>query len=81
MATTPVFLPGKSHGQRNLAGYSPWVRRDTTEHTHTHTHTHTQGVHSSRIEKNERDESILSIRISREGNTQSFWWFPFQRLS
>ena len=21
---TPVFLPGKSHGQRNPAGYSPW---------------------------------------------------------
>ena len=21
MATTPVFLPGKSHGQRSLAGY------------------------------------------------------------
>ena len=21
---TPVFLPGKSHGQRNLSGYSPW---------------------------------------------------------
>ena len=21
---TPVFLPGKFHGQRNLAGYSPW---------------------------------------------------------
>ena len=21
---TPVFLPGKSHGQRNLVGYSPW---------------------------------------------------------
>ena len=21
---TPVFLPGESHGQRNLAGYSPW---------------------------------------------------------
>ena len=20
---TPVFLPGKSHGQRSLAGYSP----------------------------------------------------------
>ena len=28
---TPVFLPGKSHGQRCLLGYSPWghrVRRD-----------------------------------------------------
>ena len=21
---TPVFLPGESHGQRNLVGYSPW---------------------------------------------------------
>ena len=23
---TPVFLPGESHGQRSLAGYSPWGR-------------------------------------------------------
>ena len=23
MATTPVFLPGKPHGQRSLVGYSP----------------------------------------------------------
>ena len=22
--TTPVFLPGESHGQRSLVGYSPW---------------------------------------------------------
>ena len=22
-----VFLPGKSHGQRSLAGYSPWGRK------------------------------------------------------
>ena len=21
---TPVFLPGESHGQRSLGGYSPW---------------------------------------------------------
>ena len=21
---TPTFLPGESHGQRSLAGYSPW---------------------------------------------------------
>ena len=30
---TPVFLPGKSHGQRSLAGYSPRGRKesDTTE--------------------------------------------------
>ena len=24
MVTTPVFLPGESHGERSLAGYSPW---------------------------------------------------------
>ena len=24
MQTTPVYLPGKSHGQRSLVGYSPW---------------------------------------------------------
>ena len=30
---TPVFLPGESHGQRSLAGYSPWgcKESDTTE--------------------------------------------------
>ena len=44
---TPVFLPGESHGQRSLVGYSPWgcKESDKTErltHTHTHTHTHTQ---------------------------------------
>ena len=34
---TPVFLPGKSYGQRSLAGYSPWghkeyVMTEVTEH-------------------------------------------------
>ena len=35
---TPVFLPGKSHGQRSLAGYNPWSHResDTTEQLSTH---------------------------------------------
>ena len=37
---TPVFLPGESHGQRSLAGYSPWSRKEpntieATLHTHT----------------------------------------------
>ena len=31
---TPLFLPGKSHGQRSLVGYSPWGsdKSDTTDH-------------------------------------------------
>ena len=39
---TPVFLPGKSHGERSLVGYSPQdcKESDTTKHTHTHMYTH-----------------------------------------
>ena len=35
---TPVFLPGESHGQRSLVGYSPRGRKesDTTERLHFH---------------------------------------------
>ena len=34
--STSVLLPGKSHGQRSLVGYSPWGRKesDTTEPLH-----------------------------------------------
>ena len=28
MGTTPLFLPGEFHGQRSLAGYSPWGRKE-----------------------------------------------------
>ena len=33
MATSPGLLPGESHGQRNLVGYSPWGHKElnTTE--------------------------------------------------
>ena len=36
---TLVFLPGKYHGQKSQAGYSPWDGKelDTTEYTHTNT--------------------------------------------
>ena len=36
---TPIFLPGKFHGQRGLMADSPWRHKesDTTEHAvHTH---------------------------------------------
>ena len=33
---TPVFLPGESHGQRSLVGYSPWGHRVRHDSTHTH---------------------------------------------
>ena len=35
---TPLFLPGKFHGQRSLEGYRPWVHKesDTTQRLSTH---------------------------------------------
>ena len=38
---TPGFLPGESHGQRSLVGYSPWGRKesDMTEQFSTHNYT------------------------------------------
>ena len=59
---TPVFLPGESHGQRGLGGYSPWDCRVGNDnwsnlayaptHPHTHTHTHPQGAQPPPISKN-----------------------------
>ena len=60
MATHCSILPGESHGQRSLMGYSPWGCRVghhlTTEHVraHTHTHAHTQ------VYKNWSGEGFLS---------------------
>ena len=36
MASTPILLPGKSHGWRSLVGCSPWGREesDMTERLH-----------------------------------------------
>ena len=42
-----VFSPGESYGQRRLAGYSPWGRRelDTTEHACAYVYTmHSLGL-------------------------------------
>ena len=48
---TPVFLPGKLHGQRSPVGSSPWgckrvsydlvMKQQLYIYTQTHTHTHT----------------------------------------
>ena len=48
LENTPVFIPGEFHGQRSLAGYSPWdcIESDMTEQL-----THTRNVHILGIEK------------------------------
>ena len=47
MATTPVFLPEESHGQRNLAGFGPWGCKSRTRRSdYTTTTTVCKGVSS-----------------------------------
>ena len=31
-ATHAVFLPGEAQGQRSLAGFSPWSRKESLNH-------------------------------------------------
>ena len=46
MATTPVFWPRESQGQRSLAGYSPWGHEesDTAERLRTAQHCITESL-------------------------------------
>ena len=55
---TPVFLPGKFRGQRNLVGYSLWGRKesDTIEHTRRHKHV-----------KGQEDWRNFPLRVSSRG--------------
>ena len=41
---TPAFLPGESHGQRKLAGYSPWGHKESDETEATWQHAGTDFV-------------------------------------
>ena len=71
----PVFLPGESHGQRSLAGYSPWGHRelDTDEATE-QAHMHVKIITSLSLESLSSPTSFLSIsgfeeaRCREEGN-------------
>ena len=48
----PGFLPGKCHGQRSLAGYSPWNHSRTSEH---------RDVWYLPITNNQRKQQIANI--------------------
>ena len=58
MAITPVFLPGKFHGQKKLESYSPWGRKRVGFDLATKHQVH------SRLEKN---SLLYSRRREREG--------------
>ena len=57
---SPVFLPGKSHEQRSLAGYSPKDLKelDTIKHTGT-----TEGLRLSRTSPTYPAASVKSLQL------------------
>ena len=68
---TTVFLPGKSHRQRSLAGYSPWGCKESdmteaTEHTRMHMHAHT---HTGVVGAEEDHSEKVNFRL--KGNLTS----------
>ena len=46
---TPVFLPGESHGQRSLAGYSPWGHKELGMTAHRYACTSGMGMCRERL--------------------------------
>ena len=69
---TPVFLPGKSHGERSLAGHSAWGRKesDPTEHTHHRAHAKSLSrVQLSATPWTAAHQAPLSMAFSR----QEYW--------
>ena len=71
---TPVLLPGKSHGQSSLVGYSPWGREelDTTEGLHFYALEKEMATHSSilawRISGTEEPGGLPSMGSHRVGH-------------
>ena len=51
MATPPVFLTGKSHGQRGQAGYRAWGRQESALSPHAHVRNSEERTVSTLVQK------------------------------
>ena len=67
--STPVLLPGKSHGLRSLVGYSPWGRKesDMTERLHFYFH-------------QKRSKSELPVYSAKELMLKTMWILSLPRM-
>ena len=69
---TPAFLPGKFHGQRSLAGYSPLGCTEATKHACTH----------HNIQRRKRAGlSIPGSLSQRRGNFPPKWYWLFSNCT
>ena len=70
---TPLFLPGESHGQRSLVGYSPWGRKEsgTTEWLSTPLHSYIYHISLSNL------ITFSKIFSPQERNERFLFHFPY----
>ena len=73
---TPVFLPGKSHGLRSLAGYSLWGHKelDTTECLKTHTR-NSQSTWTAALRTELQRLSIYACKLANGHLASSLSWY------
>ena len=65
---TPVFLPGESHGQRSLVGYSPWGHKESDMTERLHFLSYLVWVPGIILSNLERMQSVWEV-VSRFANT------------
>ena len=75
---TPVFLPGESHGQTNLVGYSPQGHKesDTTERLHFHFRFQLELVQTPQVKG-----SVPQACLLPTSNTSHKWWLPMSPIT
>ena len=73
---TPVFLPGKSHGERSLVGYSPQgcKKLDTTEQLSMHAYMHTLQLNVTK----EPNLKFSQVTLKTTTGITAFYYHGFQ---
>ena len=77
-----VFVPGKSHGQRSLVGYSTWGHKElhTTERLSTHTHTHKELHTTERLSTHTHTHTQVGVRGLQRVTRIFYLFFYFSSI-
>ena len=84
---SPVFLPRKSHGQRNLAGYCPWdLKVGSLFYSHTGVELDYWSIFEAKVAQSclslcDPTDSSPPTLLSLEFSRQEYWRIPFSRGS